>query len=212
MDKIRKQRELASSKVAAASAATISTNKEMKTSQPIVEDELEKSAEDSELWSTPNSSMKINDEPAAPTKQTNTSVQLIQDISNASDSFKSSTEGEEEENTTLDETVQDGQNFFRASKQTRGIMMSSHNVSSLNEIETSTTAAALVANNKRRKTVISKNIRIPGGDEDGNANSSLVTVPNTATYSIDFSHASREQMVAGPKELFNKNVNKLTTF
>ncbi len=57
LDKIRKQRELTSFK-------TVTTaNKEIKTSQAVVEDELEKSSEDSELWSTPNSSMKLNDEP-----------------------------------------------------------------------------------------------------------------------------------------------------
>ncbi len=207
LDKIRKQRELTSFK-------TVTTaSKEIKTSQAVVEDELEKSSEDSELWSTPNSSMKLNDEPEQ-NKEENVDVHLIQDETNSSDSFKSSVQDEaeveeEEENTTLDETIRDSQNFLKTSKQMRGIMMSSHNVSSLNEIETNTITAA--NNNKRRKAVISKNIRIPDA-EAGNANSSMVTVPNTATYSIDFSHASRDQMVAGPKELFNKNVKAISFF
>jgi hypothetical protein len=83
------------------------------------------------------------------------------------------------------------------------IMMSSHNVSSLHEIET--------RNRVSHQRIIQQeqqNLRIAFDDENC-SNSSFLNNQNTATYSVDLSHASRDPMIAGPKELFNKNDKKL---
>lgn len=75
-------------------------------------------------------------------------------------------------------------------KQMRGIMMSSHNVSSLNEhlIDTN----RMILNQK----IVSSYSRTGRFD-----------AKNTATCSVDLSHASRDPMLAGAKELQNKNVS-----
>lgn len=67
----------------------------------------------------------------------------------------------------------------------KGIMMSSHNVSSVREF------------------TLDQNRMILNSKMDSQQN-----FKNNA-YSIDLSHASRDLMVAGPKELFNKNVKFL---
>ena len=81
----------------------------------------------------------------------------------------------------------------------RGIMMSSHNVSSLHDMESNRFHGRLQPQRAR--------IELPGADDE--LDSSLVNNQNTATYSVDLSHASRDPMVAGPRELFNKNDMKL---
>jgi len=81
----------------------------------------------------------------------------------------------------------------------RGIMMSSHNVSSINELDNNRmllNAKIVSANNRRNNANLDQN--------DG------ILLPNTATYSVDLSHASRDPMVAAaPNEVFNKNDIKL---
>lgn len=67
-------------------------------------------------------------------------------------------------------------------KAMRGIMMSSHNVSSMHEIE---------------NRFINHPNRLPEGEN------------NLDNYSVCLSHASRDHMIAGPRELFNANDKKL---
>ena len=76
----------------------------------------------------------------------------------------------------------------REKKLIRGIMMSSHNVSSVNEL-------ALDHNRLILQSKMSSN----------------QAFRNTAQ-SVDLSHASRDPMVAGSKELFNKNVRLIQLF
>jgi hypothetical protein len=84
----------------------------------------------------------------------------------------------------------------------RNIMMSSHNVSSL-----------MIDNNNRNLLNVKMNNRIrsravAGGDPTGNAMGNRIDLRNTGpAYSVDLSHASREPILAGTKEIFNKNVS-----
>lgn len=87
----------------------------------------------------------------------------------------------------------------------RGIMMSSHNVSSLNELEYQSRSI--------KRKVITRNNRQESSSQAGDENNfqSNGSNQNSASrtnraFSIDLSHASLDPMVAGPKELFNKNV------
>lgn len=87
-------------------------------------------------------------------------------------------------------------------------MMSSHNVSSINEL---VEGNRMLLNGK----TISKNIRRENNTQQqqqshlNDDNESNVFVRNTGYSIADLSHASRDPMVAGPKELFNKNVIKI---
>ena len=86
-------------------------------------------------------------------------------------------------------TAQDQKKYEQ--KLMRGIMMSSHNVSSLNELD----------NNR-----LLLNAKIASANSRRVAPSQCDVVPNTATYSVDLSHASRDPLVAAaPSEVFSKN-------
>jgi hypothetical protein len=82
-----------------------------------------------------------------------------------------------------------------------GIMMSSHNVSSLHEIE------AAVTRNRLTKSVNNRPfINVNSDQLDVSVDSSILNNMNNL---VDLSLLSRDQMVAGPSELFNKNDAKL---
>jgi hypothetical protein len=119
------------------------------------------------------------------------------------DDVSSSLDEEEEATTTLlEEPVKESkkqqQHTAAANKLIRGIMMSSHNVSSLNEHLVDTNR--LILNQK----IISGNHR---RHVAGAGAPTTMTERNTATYSVDLSHASRDPMVAGARELLNKHVS-----
>ncbi len=160
LEKIRKQREDISLRSvekceneSVAAAATTNAEKSI-------------DHESSDLWSTPNSSIKLNDEQPAVTGETTSSFDLSND-------------DEEEEKETLNKNTE---------KLTKKIMMSSHNVSSLNDLESNL--------NKRYISSSAINNKCPKKFNNNPINLSQVT-------------ASRDQMIAGPRELFNENDAKL---
>jgi hypothetical protein len=160
LEKIRKQREDISLRSvekceneSVAAAATTNAEKSI-------------DHESSDLWSTPNSSIKLNDEQPAVTNETTSSFDLSND-------------DEEEEKETLNKNTE---------KLTKKIMMSSHNVSSLNDLESNL--------NKRYISSSAINNKCPKKFNNNPINLSQVT-------------ASRDQMIAGPRELFNENDAKL---
>ena len=92
-----------------------------------------------------------------------------------------------EHDTTLSSELDSIPSQDTEKKLIKGIMMSSHNVSSLNEIENhraSLNAKTISANNRRQQT-------------------------EKCSSALDLSHASKDPMVAGPSELFRKNDLKL---
>lgn len=160
-------------------------------------------------------------EPNSPTDKNANEIQTNQDtslfsITDPNGSFNSikfdkvekpnnemETENDEDDNDSslsLDESsVLPTTVSLKEKKLIRGIMMSSHNVSSINELDNNRMLlnAKIISANNRRNTNVDQN--------DGH-----LMLPNTATYSVDLSHASRDPMVAaGPNEVFNKNDIKL---
>ena len=104
-------------------------------------------------------------------------------------------ESETESEFSLAESVSEVNGRSEA-KTMRGIMMSSHNVSSVNDIDNN----RMLLNEK----IMSANNRRSNQQQQQHQG------PQHATYSVDLSHASRDPMIsAAPNEAFNKNDVKL---
>ena len=195
LEKIRKQRE------------------EMKEKSAKINEEISITDDDSCLVDSSNNSSIIISE-------TNNKINLperdvipidIEPISENSSTTTKSTMTKKSEN-NADNNQAQKQIENEKKKIMRGIMMSSHNVSSLHEFQM-LDSNRLLLNAKMAANVIASE------DETNEDQDKLTTVTNAQTniinnnsvvYSIDLSHASRDPMIAGSKELFNKNDIKLT--
>jgi hypothetical protein len=93
------------------------------------------------------------------------------------------------------------------------IMMSSHNVSSLHLIESDNNRLLLNAKSEINQSLIAEPCQSATVNTTNTINLDHILKTNymrsKATCSIDLSHASRDPMIAGPKELFNTNDIKL---
>ncbi len=138
----------------------------------------------------------------------------IEPISETS-STKSSTITKRSENNNIDVNKNQVQQQIENEKKKimRGIMMSSHNVSSLHEFQI-LDSNRLLLNAKMASNVTQSEDRNQNNVDDDKfttvTNAQTNIINNSVIYSVDLSHASRDPMIAGSKELFNKNDVKLT--
>ncbi len=98
----------------------------------------------------------------------------------------------------LNSDISEAQLIKHDKENVRNIMMSSHNVSSL----------MIDSNRSLLNAKMNSRLRSRGvAGQNGNVMGNRVDFRNTRAYSVDLSHASREPILAGEKEIFNKNAS-----